>query len=168
MPVHALSLGCRGAAVLLAVMLSQPAAAQGAIRSVHGEWQVRCDTPPGARREQCMLMQSATSDDYPRAQVRVMVFKTADFRARLMHILVPLGVRLDAGLAVKIDDSEIGRASFMRCLPGGCLAEIVLDDGLLQRLRNGQMVTLTATTGQQSIAFLLPLAGFGEGFDKLP
>ena len=28
------------------------AAAQGAVRSVHGDWQIRCDTPPGAQSEQ--------------------------------------------------------------------------------------------------------------------
>jgi invasion protein IalB len=166
--VHAFSYRLACAAALLPIILAAPAAAQGAIRSVHGEWQLRCDTPPGAQREQCMLTQSATSDDYPRAQLRVLVFKSADLRARLMHILVPLGVQLGAGLAVKIDETDIGRAGFVRCLPNGCLAEIVLDDSLLQRWRTGQTVTLTATTGEQPIGFLLPLAGFAEGFDKLP
>ena len=26
-----------------------PAGAQGAVRSVHGDWQIRCDTPPARR-----------------------------------------------------------------------------------------------------------------------
>ena len=32
---------------------SERAAAQGAVKSVHNDWQVRCDTPPGAQGEQC-------------------------------------------------------------------------------------------------------------------
>jgi invasion protein IalB len=49
-------------AILLAVsVLSGEAAAQGAVRSVHGDWQIRCDTPPGAQGEQCALMQSVTA-----------------------------------------------------------------------------------------------------------
>src|SRR5262249_37242293 len=36
------------------------AAAQGTVKSVHGDWQVRCDTPPGAQSEQCALIQSVT------------------------------------------------------------------------------------------------------------
>ena len=28
--------------------LTAAAGAQGAVRSVHGDWQIRCDTPPGA------------------------------------------------------------------------------------------------------------------------
>jgi hypothetical protein len=31
--------------------LTQAASAQGAVRSVHGDWQIRCDTPPGAQGE---------------------------------------------------------------------------------------------------------------------
>ena len=45
---------------------SAPAQAQGAVRSVHGDWQIRCDTPPGAQSEQCALMQSVTAEDRPR------------------------------------------------------------------------------------------------------
>ena len=32
--------------------LTAAAGAQGAVRSVHGDWQIRCDTPPGAQGEQ--------------------------------------------------------------------------------------------------------------------
>ena len=30
---------------------AERAAAQGAVKSVHNDWQVRCDTPPGAQAE---------------------------------------------------------------------------------------------------------------------
>jgi invasion protein IalB len=40
-----------------------PATAQGAVKSVHNDWQVRCDTPPGAQGEQCALIQSVTAED---------------------------------------------------------------------------------------------------------
>jgi len=39
-----------GVALILGV--SATAHAQGAVRSVHGDWQIRCDTPPGAQSEQ--------------------------------------------------------------------------------------------------------------------
>jgi invasion protein IalB len=165
--VRALSFRLIGLAAAFAA-LAGPAASQGAIRSMHGEWKVRCDTPPGARREQCMLTQSATTEDHPRAQLRVLVLKTADFKSRLMQIVVPLGVQIGAGLLVKIDDTEIGRAGFVRCLPIGCIAEVVLDDAMLQKWRSGQRASFTLATGEQTIGFAIPLTGFGEGYDKLP
>ena len=42
---------------------AEPAWAQGAVKSVHNDWQVRCDTPPGAQGEQCALIQSVTAED---------------------------------------------------------------------------------------------------------
>ena len=36
-------------AVAALVMATAPAHAQGTVKSVHGDWQVRCDTPPGAQ-----------------------------------------------------------------------------------------------------------------------
>jgi invasion protein IalB len=41
---------------------AEHATAQGAIKSVHNDWQVRCDTPPGALHEQCALMQTVMAD----------------------------------------------------------------------------------------------------------
>src|SRR5262249_47961819 len=48
------------AGTLLALALTltagaEQAAAQGTVRSVHNDWQIRCDTPPGAQGEQCAL-----------------------------------------------------------------------------------------------------------------
>ncbi len=38
-----------------------PAAAQGEVRSTHGDWQMRCDTPPGSTGDQCALIQNVTA-----------------------------------------------------------------------------------------------------------
>jgi invasion protein IalB len=34
-------------------------AGQGAVKSVYDDWQLRCDTLPGAQHEQCALMQKS-------------------------------------------------------------------------------------------------------------
>ena len=51
------------------------AGAQGAVKSVHGDWQIRCDTPPGAQSEQCALMQSVTAEDRPNIGLTVIVLE---------------------------------------------------------------------------------------------
>ena len=61
--------GLLAAAFLLG--LSQAASAQGAVRSVHGDWQIRCDTPPGAQGEQCALIQSVVAEDRDRKSTRL-------------------------------------------------------------------------------------------------
>jgi invasion protein IalB len=103
--------------------LTVAASAQGAVRSVHGDWQIRCDTPPGAQAEQCL----------------------------------------------KLDNQDVGRAGFVRCLPNGCVAEVVMDDKLLSQLRTAKTATfIIFETPEEGIGFPLSLNGIGEGYDKLP
>ena len=146
-----------------------PANAQGAVKSVHGDWQIRCDTPPGAQSEQCALMQSVTAEDRPNIGLTVIVLKTSDQKSRLMRVVAPLGVLLPSGLGLKIDNQDVGRAGFVRCLPNGCVAEVVMDDNLIKQLRNGQTSTfIIFQTPEEGIGFPMSLKGFGEGYDQLP
>src|SRR6185437_14491902 len=54
--------GALAVAAILTLAPAQQALAQGAVKSVHKDWQVRCDTPPGAKSEQCALIQSVTAE----------------------------------------------------------------------------------------------------------
>ena len=151
------------------VFASLSATAQGVVRSAHGDWQIRCDMPPGAQSEQCALIQSVTAEDRPNIGLTVIVLKTADQKSRLMRVLAPLGVLLPSGLGLKIDDADIGRAGFVRCLPNGCVAEVVMDDKLVGQLRAGQQATFVIfQTPEEGIGIPLSLAGFSAGYDALP
>src|SRR5579872_3773043 len=145
------------------------ALAQGAVKSVHKDWQIRCDTPPGAKTEQCALIQSVTAEDRANVGLTVIVLKTADAKSRLMRVVAPLGVLLPSGLGLKIDNADIGRAGFVRCLPNGCIAEVIMDDELIKKLRNGKTATfIIFQTPEEGIGFPMSLKGFGEGYDQLP
>jgi invasion protein IalB len=150
-------------------LIPQQALAQGAVRSKHGDWELRCETPPGASKEQCALIQSVAAEDKPNVNLVVIVLKTADGKSRLLRVLAPLGVLLPSGLGLKIDQTDLGRAGFVRCLPTGCVAEVVMDDKLLDQLRNGQTATfIIFQTPEEGIGIPLALAGFKEGFELLP
>jgi invasion protein IalB len=145
-------------------------AAQGVVKSVHGDWQIRCDTPPGAPSEQCALIQSVTAEDRPNIGLTVIVLKTPDPNIpQLMRILAPLGVLVANNLGLRIDGADVGSIRFVRCLPNGCVAEAVVKDDLLNRLRTGQIATfIIFQTPEEGIGIPVSLKGFGEGFDKLP
>jgi invasion protein IalB len=159
------------AIIALALLLgpSHRAAAQGAVRSVHKDWQIRCDTLPGAKTEQCVLIQSVAAEDRANVGLTVIVLKTADAKSRLMRVVAPLGVLLPSGLGLKIDQADIGRAGFVRCVPNGCIAEVVMDEELIKKLRSAKTATfIIFQTPEEGIGFPMSLAGFGEGYDKLP
>jgi invasion protein IalB len=143
--------------------------AQGVVKSKHGDWEVRCETPPGALHEQCALLQSVAASDRPNINLVVIVLKTADGKSRLLRVIAPLGVLLPSGLGLKIDDIDVGRAGFVRCLPTGCIAEVVMEEKLINQMRNGHNATfIIFQTPEEGIGIPLALNGFGEGFDALP
>jgi len=158
------------ASILVGLAAPDSAArAQGTVKSVHADWQVRCDTPPGAQSEQCALIQSVTAEDRANVGLTVIVLKTADQKSRLMRVVAPMGVLLPSGLGLKIDQADVGRAGFVRCLPNGCVAEVVMDETLVKQLRTGQTATfIIFQTPEEGIGFPMSLKGFGEGYDKLP
>jgi invasion protein IalB len=151
------------------VTVAPPAPGEPPVRSSHGDWQIRCDTPAGAQNEQCVLMQFVTAEDRENVGLTVIILKTADRKAKIMRILAPLGVLLPSGLGLKIDQTDMGRAGFVRCLPNGCVAEVILEDKLVETLRTGKTATFVIfQTPEEGIGIPISLNGFGPGFDTLP
>ena len=97
------------------------------------------------------------------------MLSTADGKSRLLRVVAPLGVLLPSGLGLKIDQTDIGRAGFVRCLNTGCVAEVVLEEALINQLKTGQTATfIVFQTPEEGIGIPVALSGFGQGFDALP
>jgi invasion protein IalB len=159
----ALSLG------LATLSTAEIAQAQGVVRNTFGDWQMRCETPAGAKTEQCAIVQNVAAEDRPNVTLVVIVLKTADGKSRLLRVIAPLGVLLPSGLGLKIDQADIGRAGFVRCLASGCVAEVVMEDVLIDQMKKGQSATfIVFQTPEEGIGIPVSLNGFGPGFDSLP
>lgn len=153
---------------LAAALLAGPAEAQGVVKNTFGDWQLRCEVPAGAKAEQCALVQNVAAEDRPNMTLLVIVLRTADQKARLLRVVAPLGVLLPAGLGLKIDQADIGRAGFVRCLTTGCVAEVVLEDALIAQLKKGQTATfIVFQTPEEGVGIPVSLNGFGPAFDSL-
>lgn len=146
-----------------------PANAQGTDTKAFGDWTMRCDLPPGASTQQCAILQNVADEARPNITLVVMVLKTADGKNRLLRILAPLSVLLPKGLGLKIDETEIGRVGFVRCLTTGCVAEVILEDGLAEQLKKGHTATFVVyITPEEGVGIPISLNGFEAAFDSLP
>jgi invasion protein IalB len=142
---------------------------QGVVRNKHGDWVTRCETPPGAAHEQCAIVLSVVDQERPNLILVVIVLNTADRKARLMRIIAPLGVLIPPGVSLRIDNADAGRLSFLQCLPNGCIAQVAMDEALLDKLKNGKTATLGVfQTPEQGVGVQAPLAGFKEAYEQLP
>jgi invasion protein IalB len=162
-----------GLAAILALGLADPSFSQsaptGTVKSSHGAWSILCDTPAGAKTEQCALMQNVVAEDRPEVGLSVVVIKTADNKAKILRVLAPLGVLLPNGLGLNIDGKDMGRAYFVRCFQDGCYAEVILEETMVKALGAGKAATfIVFQTPEEGIGIPVDLTGFAEGFTALP
>ena len=158
-----------GIAITGLAVFSGAAQAQGAVKGKIGSWETRCESPPGAAEKQCALVQTVVDSDRPNITLVVIMLKTADRKSRLMRVVAPLGVLLPSGLGVRIDDKDTGRMTFVRCQGNGCVAEVFVDDKLLDLLEHGKSVTFVLfETPEEGIGVPAKLDGFKESYEALP
>jgi invasion protein IalB len=155
---------------LFALALASLATPAGAVvTDKRGSWETRCETPPGASSQQCAIVQSVVDEDRPNITLVIIALKTADHKSRLLRVIAPLGVLLPTGLGLKLDQDDFGRMSFVRCLPNGCVAEVVIEEKVLEKLKTAQNMTLVLfQTPEEGIGVPASLGGFKEAFDQLP
>ena len=165
------------------LFLVSPAHAQGSLKGNFGDWQLRCDKVPDKtaqkEAEQCILMQSLVDDqsvvEGQKVEINLVVVvlkasdpKTPNVRKPILRVIAPLGVLLPRGLGLKIDQAVIGATGFVRCLANGCVAEVELDDALIEKLKAGKealfVIFLPPDEGR---GLPLNLDGFEKGFSQL-
>ena len=169
--MHSLALKILTALALGTVIVPVFAQGQqtGNLRSSHEAWSILCDTPAGAKAEQCALVQNVVAEDRPEVGLSVVVLKTADNKAKILRVLAPLGVLLPNGLGLNVDGKDMGRAYFVRCFQDGCYAEVILEEALIKSLETGTSATfIVFQTPEEGIGIPVDLKGFAEGYKALP
>jgi invasion protein IalB len=157
--------------IFVAILFSSFAGAawgQAAIKTKFEAWEFRCETPAGEASEQCALTQTVKAEDAANVNLGVMIIKPKGTKNGVFRIIAPLSVFLLNGVSLRIDQTDIGRADFFRCFTSGCLAEVIIDDKLIEQLKNGKIAILVIyLTPYEGIRHLLMLKGFSEGYEKL-
>jgi invasion protein IalB len=155
-------------ALLLAFAAQHAQAQEGTVKAQHGAWQVVCKPPPpGAKNEVCALVQSVTAEDRDNVGLTV-YFQKFTNGTRVLRVFAPLGILLPPGLGLKIDNKDVGHAPFLRCHTFACYAQVVLEDGLVEQLKQGQTaIFIIFQTEEAGIGIPISLAGFGEALKEL-
>nr|WP_256478367.1 invasion associated locus B family protein [Notoacmeibacter sp. MSK16QG-6] len=153
---------------LFTLAIASPAHAQdGVVKETYGEWKLVCDTPAGASSEQCAIIQLVL-DEEADIGLSAIVLRTADGKAELLRVVVPLGVVLPNGLGLLVDEQNIGNAQFTSCLADGCYAQVVLNEQLLETMKNGKSATFVVfKTPEEGIGVPIELGNFAEAYEAL-
>jgi invasion protein IalB len=94
----------------------------------------------------------------------VVFYKAIGEDKQLLRVVVPLGVLLPTGLGLKIDGEDVGNAPFLKCSRNGCIAEVVLQDEVVTKMKSGkQAVFIIFDTYESGIGIPVSLEGFSSG-----
>ena len=85
---------------------------------------------------------------------------------KLIRITVPLGMQLQHGTRMVIDQDAPAQAPYFMCFPNGCMADYEATADMIAHMKKGKTLTLQAINMQgQAISLPLPLADFAKAYD---
>lgn len=85
-------------------------------------------------------------------------------------ILMPFGLKLDAGAVLKLDDKDLGQGlRFSTCIPGGCLLPVSFPTVATEAMKNGTtlLVTSVELSNGQAVTFSVSLKGFPAALKRV-
>src|SRR5262245_8736417 len=88
---------------------------------------------------------------------------------KLLRVTLPLGMSLQAGTRVIIDNGQPLTGPYVICLANGCVAEYEASAELIPKMKTGQSMHVQGINGSgQPISIPMPLADFAKAYDGPP
>jgi invasion protein IalB len=101
--------------------------------------------------------------------VAVRSIEGEDKQSLLIGLTTAYALIIPAGVQIKIDDSEPISLLFDVCFSPSCQAHTELTKEIFDKMRKGKQIIVAAINLQQkTMAFQVPLTGFGKAFDGPP
>ena len=100
-------------------------------------------------------------------QVASLGIQIMDNQEKKLVIEVPIGARLDSGLAIKIDEEKPVTLPYRVCFPSSCFAEMAIAEDFVNKLKAGNMLAVLVRPFPAGDIVGLPfsLQGFTSAFD---
>lgn len=88
---------------------------------------------------------------------------------RSLQLALPLGLALQAGFLVRVDQGVATPGKFGTCFPNACFGALELGTDMLNAMRRGQNVLVTVRNAQGvALDLVMPLATFVRAYDGAP
>jgi len=132
-------------------------------------WTKICRKGPEANAKQvCFLARDAHVESGVPVVLVVLVEPEGEAK-KLLRVTLPLGVSLQAGTRVVIDNGQPLTSPYVICLSNGCMAEYEASDELIAKMKSGQSLHVQGINGSgQPISIPMPLGDFAKAYDGPP
>jgi invasion protein IalB len=133
------------------------------LSETYGDWTLNCSTGTKA----CTLSQALVNKEGQRAFL--IELRVAKDGASEGTILMPFGLKLEAGVLLKLDDKDLGQGlRFSTCVAQGCMLPVNFPIAGMNAIRNGKALAVGALnmSDGQLLTFTVSLNGFAVAVDR--
>jgi invasion protein IalB len=143
----------------------QPGAAEPQL--VYSPWTKVC--PKGGDSKTVCLTGRDGSVESGLPVVAAVLIEPEGETKKILRITLPLGMALQPGTRVVIDQGQPMTAPYAVCLQNGCMADYEVSAELIGNMKKGKGLAVQGLNGSgQVVTVVLPLADFGKVHDGAP
>ena len=135
---------------------------------MYSPWLKVCGKGPETNNKQvCVLTKDGRLENG--MPVAIVQLFEPEGEAKVLRVTVPLGMQLQHGTRMMIDQDQPVQEPYKICFPVGCMADYPVTGDMIAKMKKGQTITLQAINMQGTpISLPLPLADFAKAYDGPP
>ena len=141
----------------------QAAADQPAL--MYSPWMKVCGKGPDTNNKQvCVITKDGRLENG--MPVAVVQLFEPEGEQKVLRVTVPLGMQIQHGTRLLIDQDQPAQQPYRICFPIGCMADYPVPDDMIGKMKKGQVITIQAINMQGTpISLPLPLGDFAKAYD---
>jgi invasion protein IalB len=146
----------------------QQQAAEQQPQLMYSPWLKVCGKGPDTNNRQvCVITKDGRLENG--MPVAIVQLFEPEGEPKVMRITVPLGMQLQHGTRMIIDQGQPAQSPYKICFPVGCMSDYPVTDDMIAKMKKGQTITLQAVNMQGTpISLPLPLNDFAKAYDGPP
>jgi invasion protein IalB len=144
------------------------AAVQGQPQLMYSPWMKVCGKGKDTNDKQvCVVTKDGRLENG--MPVAIVQLFEPEGQPKIMRITVPLGMQLQHGTRVIIDQGKPVNEPYKICFPVGCMSDYPVTDDMIKAMKKGKQITVQAINMQGTpISLPLPLTDFAKAYDGPP
>jgi invasion protein IalB len=137
---------------------------------IYSPWTKICnkDQQQANAKEVCLIMKEARLEVGPFAGSAILVEPEGEPK-KILRVILPLGMQIQQGTRVFIDQGTPAQRPYVICVPNGCMSDYEADADMVGKLKKGQGLIIQAINAVgQLFTVQLPLGDFAKAYDGPP
>jgi len=146
---------------------AQQQPANSGLQLVYSPWTKLCQKGPEANAKQiCFTGKEGRLED-GRPVVSAMIVEQEGEARKILRVMAPIGVVLQPGSRVIVDEGQPMNGPYLMCQPTGCFSDYEASGELIAKLKKGSGLFIQAiqAANGQPLTLGIPLADFAKAYD---